>query len=167
MTYKQSVREGPTRQRAAGSRQATPVTQSFGQTHGRICRSWSCVKQAKKRAAGAWNGAKRVADAGVQIAQEIPYGAYYVSYTALDQANRNRVPVPVTIRGALVAAQVVGLAGDAAIDKARGKSIWDDARRDSAPPNFVAKRWNPRFLYGYLPGMGYDSRGKKKIDLRF
>jgi hypothetical protein len=118
----------------------------------------------------ATSSAKVVVEHALEIEQELPYGVYYVSYTALDQAQQHDVEllIPLQIHAALLLGEAVGLGGNAAFNLARQKSIWDDARRDSVLPNFVARRWNPGFLIWYLPGIGTDhTTGRHKIDFQW
>ena len=97
----------------------------------------------------------------------MPYGGYYIAFTTLDQAKRHHIPLPPTAHAQFIVMEASGLAANAAVNKARGKSMWDDARRDSVLPNFIANKWNPKWLQWYLPGMGHDASGRKKIDWRW
>lgn len=107
---------------------------------GTICKSVTCVvNRAKKKVGQAQRGVAKARDVFLQVVQEVPYGVYYGSYTALDQAKRNGIRIPLAARAALVGTEAAGLAGDAAIDRLRGKSMWDDARPDSALPNYCCE----------------------------
>jgi RHS repeat-associated protein len=124
------------------------------------------VKKAKK-------ALRKAKEAGLEIAQEAPYAAYYASYQALgvfqnrvgDVASKTLLPAAAA-RAFLVQTEAVGFAGNAAIDKRRGKSVYDDARKDSILPNVIARHWNPSWLQTYLPGGGTRPNGSHFIDFR-
>jgi len=112
-------------------------------------------------------------EASLEVIQEAPYAAYYTSYQALevfqnragDIASKTLLPAAAA-RAFLVQTEAIGFAGNAAIDKARGKSMYDDARKDSILPNVIAKHWNPSWLQTYLPGGGTRPNGSHFIDFR-
>ncbi len=135
---------------------------------GTICKSFSCVKKGvKKKVSQARSALANVREASLQVFQIVPYGAYYVAYTTLDQAKQHGVPLPGLLRASLVSTEAAGLAGNAAINVLRGKSSFDDSQDDSVLPNFIARRWNPSWLIWHLPGGSTDKEGKRSIDFRW
>ena len=125
-----------------------------------------CVPKVVKKAV------RNAKEATLEVAQEAPYGLYYASYQALGATSTgsdalNIASDVLTPRGFLVATEAAGFGGNAAVDIARGKSMWDDARRDSILPNFIAQYWNPPWLQTYLPGGGTRPDGSHFIDFHY